>query len=124
MDAPPVQYTTHERRCEHRLGLGWGRGPCAVVGLAQLRSRMWQDQVLNMRGFLRAAGALLSRDHLRCARHGHVRTRCHRLSAETLLMDAEAVIDAAKIDRFVVEAEMGCCRYRRVFTLQPHFPSE
>jgi len=105
MEAPPVQYTT----TSDGVSIAWveaGQGPalfyCTGAPWTHMRElfAMWGP---SFEAFFR-----LFRMVMFDARGSGMSERdVARVSAETQLLDAQAVIDAAKLDRFVVLADPG-----------------
>src|SRR5574341_2383797 len=105
MKAPPVQYTT----TSDGVSIAWaeaGQGPvvfyCAATPWTHVQEffAVWGA---SLEVFLR----LFRMVWFDACGTGMSERDVAGVSAETLLLDAEAVIDAAKLDRFIVTQDLG-----------------
>jgi len=105
MDAPAVQYTT----TSDGASIAWGeagQGP-ALLYLGATPFTHVQELFAIFEGFFEALARSFRVITFDARGTGMSERDVADVSTATLLMDAEAVIDAAKLERFVVLADMG-----------------
>ena len=105
MEPPPVQYAT----TSDGFSIAWseyGHGP-ALLYCAPTPFTHMQERYLVYGDYYEAFYRLFRMVTFDARGTGISEREVARVSAETLLVDAEAVIEAAKLDHFVVMAEGG-----------------
>jgi len=120
MEAPPVQYTT----TSDGVSIAWaeaGNGPA----LLSFGSTPWthvQEQVAVWGAWFEAFTRSFRLVTFNARGTGMSERDVAGVSAETLVLDAEAVIDAAKLDRFIAQAEGGLLAVSTCLRVATAFP--